>query len=103
MVPADQEFVRYWLVPRRLSIGPVPTDTEKARNVVAFPAPVKAKNPAAVALGKLGGSKGGTIRAEKLTTERKIAIARQGAQARWAKARLTKEAEANASRREGSS
>jgi hypothetical protein len=90
-------------VPRRLSIGPVQTDTEKTGNVVAFPAPLKAKNPAAVALGKLGGSKGGTKRAETLSPDRKIAIARQGAQARWAKARLTKEAEASASRREGSS
>lgn len=71
--------------------------------VVAFPKPVKMKNPAAVALGKLGGSKGGTIRAKRLTDDQKIAIARQGAQARWAKARIAKEAEANASRREGSS
>jgi hypothetical protein len=72
-------------------------------NLVAFPAPLKVKNPAAVALGKLGGSKGGTIRAAKLSTERKKAIARQGAQARWAKARINEAAEANASRREGSS
>ena len=61
------------------------------------------KNPAAVALGKLGGSKGGTIRAQKLSPERKKAIAQKAAQARWAKARLMKEAEANTSRREGGS
>jgi hypothetical protein len=71
--------------------------------VIRFPQSVKAKNPAAVALGKLGGSKGGTRRAEKLTAEKKIAIARQGGLARQAMARLKKEAEANASRRGGSS
>lgn len=66
--------------------------------------PIRAKNPAAVALGKLGGSKGGTARAKNLSSDAKKAIAQQGAKARWAKARLiTLEAEANASRREGSS
>jgi hypothetical protein len=71
--------------------------------VIVFPAPVKMKNPAAVALGKLGGSKGGTIRAQKLSADEKIAIARKGGLARQAMARLRKEAEANASRRGGSS
>ena len=61
------------------------------------------KNPAAVALGKLGGSKGGRIRADKLSTERKKAFAQQAAQARWAKDRIAKEVEASASHREGSS
>jgi hypothetical protein len=53
--------------------------------VVKFPAPVKVKNPAAVALGKLGGSKGGRIRAERLSPETRKAIAQQAANARWAK------------------
>jgi hypothetical protein len=62
------------------------------------------KNPAAVALGRLGGSKGGTARAKNLTTDEKKAIARQGGLARQAKARERKklEAELNGSRREGS-
>jgi len=60
------------------------------------------KNPMAVALGKMGGSKGGTIRAQRLTPEQRSAIARQAGLARQAKARLKKEAEANASRRGGS-
>ena len=55
------------------------------------------KNPAAVALGKLGGSKGGKKRAENLTDEQKIAIARQGGLARQAMARSKKAAEAHAS------
>lgn len=43
------------------------------------------KNPAAVALGKLGGSKGGKARAAKLTPERRAEIARAGAAKRWGK------------------
>ena len=41
----------------------------EAENVVTFPTPVRMKNPAAVALGKLGGSKGGQKRAENLSPE----------------------------------
>ena len=41
------------------------------------------KNPAAVALGKLGGKKGGRARAAKLTPEQRKAIAQKAAQARW--------------------
>ena len=45
----------------------------------------KAKNQAAVALGKLGGAKGGRARAEKLTSTQRKAIAQKAAKARWAK------------------
>lgn len=41
------------------------------------------KNPAAVALGKLGGLKGGKARADKLTPERRAEIAKKAAAARW--------------------
>ena len=44
------------------------------------------KNPAAVALGRLGGKKGGKARAEKLTPEERREIARKAAKARWNKA-----------------
>jgi len=44
-----------------------------------------AKNPAAVALGKLGGAKGGKARAAKLSPEERSRIARVAAQARWAR------------------
>jgi hypothetical protein len=47
----------------------------------------KKKNPNAVALGKLGGSKGGKIRAERLTAERRKEIARKAIKARWDKVR----------------
>jgi hypothetical protein len=51
----------------------------------------KKKNPHAVALGKLGGSKGGKIRAAKLTSEQRSKIARNAVIARWEKARKSKE------------
>lgn len=43
------------------------------------------KNPAAVALGRLGGLKGGPARAAKLTGARKKEIAARAAKARWEK------------------
>ena len=43
------------------------------------------KNPAAVALGRLGGRKGGNARAAKLSPERRREIATIAAQARWNK------------------
>ena len=41
------------------------------------------KNPAAVALGRLGGLKGGKARANSLSPERRAEIARKAAQKRW--------------------
>jgi len=43
------------------------------------------KNPAAVALGRLGGLKGGRARAEKLSSERRKEIAMGAAKIRWKK------------------
>lgn len=45
----------------------------------------KRKNPAAVALGKLGGKKGGRARADKLDPARRREIASNAARTRWAK------------------
>ena len=45
------------------------------------------KNPAAVALGKLGGAKGGKARAAKMTAEERSESARKAAKARWVKKR----------------
>ncbi len=45
----------------------------------------KKKNPHAVALGKMGGSKGGKARATRLTTEQRREIARKAIRARWDK------------------
>ncbi len=45
----------------------------------------KEKNPAAVALGRLGGLRGGKARAAKLSEERKREIAINAAKKRWGK------------------
>ena len=43
------------------------------------------KNPAAVALGRLGGLKGGKARAAKLSSKKRSEIAKKAAKARWDK------------------
>lgn len=48
-----------------------------------LPDPNAGKNPHAVALGKLGGAKGGKARAEALTKAQRIAIAKKAAKTRW--------------------
>lgn len=45
------------------------------------------KNAAAVLLGRRGGLKGGAVRAERLTAERRREIAAKAAQTRWEKSR----------------
>lgn len=52
---------------------------------IELPAEEPTKNPAAVALGRLGGLKGGRARAEKLSARRKKAIAKKAAEVRWSK------------------
>jgi hypothetical protein len=47
--------------------------------------PVKTKNQAAVALGRLGGIKGGKARAAKLSLAKRREIAKNAASIRWAK------------------
>ena len=45
----------------------------------------KEKNPAAVALGRLGGLKGGPARAKKLSLKKRKEIAKKAAEKRWSK------------------
>jgi hypothetical protein len=45
--------------------------------------PNEGKDPAAVALGRKGGLKGGKARAAKLTAEQRTEAARKAARARW--------------------
>jgi hypothetical protein len=63
--------------------------TESANQAKSTPAdltpPADGKNPAAVALGRLGGKKGGLARAKKLTATQRREIAKKAAQARWRK------------------
>lgn len=44
---------------------------------------VDTRNPHAVALGKIGGKKGGTARANSLSPAKRRAIAKKAAKARW--------------------
>ena len=48
----------------------------------------KAKNPAAVALGRMGGLKGGRARAQSLSVDRRAEIAAIAAAARWRKKKM---------------
>ena len=63
--------------------------TEVVQEVVGtlYPAPSagasRGKNPAAVALGRRGGLKGGRARAQSLSKARRSEIARLAAEARW--------------------
>ena len=52
---------------------------------VAVPDPDAGKNPAAVALGRLGGIKGGKARAAKLSPAKRKQIAKKAAAKRWSK------------------
>jgi hypothetical protein len=58
------------------SIGEVPKTS---------PPEVKAKNPAAVALGRLGGLKEGVARAAALSPKKRSQLAAKAAQSRWGK------------------
>lgn len=55
----------------------------KATSEEPEPDPDEGKDPAAVALGRRGGVKGGKARAAKMTSEERSAAARRAAQARW--------------------
>lgn len=55
--------------------GPVPQEKD--------PDLPQEKDPERVARGKLGGSKGGKLRAARLNPERRAEIARKAAEARW--------------------
>jgi hypothetical protein len=59
----------------QIATGQIPNDSA--------PEPPRQKNPAAIALGKLGASKGGKARAKKLTAKRRAEIAKKAARARW--------------------
>lgn len=79
-------------MPKRSSKGPKPDINQIAANIVAATTgkddvrqAVKGKNPAAVALGRLGGLKGGKARAAKLSSTMRKSIAKKAANARWNK------------------
>lgn len=61
----------------------VQESTRDRDEVVPTPAKKKRKNPAAVALGRKGGLKGGKARAAKMTAQERAESARNAALARW--------------------
>lgn len=70
--------------------SPMPRDpNQRAKAVVDLasgqrsPAPVREKDPAAIARGHLGGIKGGAARAAKMTPAERSASASKAAKARW--------------------
>ena len=72
-----------------------PRDVNERANLIARIAtgeltdnnPDEGKNPNAVALGRLGGLKGGKARAKSLTAKKRKEIATKAIQTRWAKAK----------------
>ena len=66
-------------------------DTNKlAHKITTQATEQKRKNPAAVALGRLGGLVGGKARAKKLTSQQRKEIAKRAANARWKNKNLPK-------------
>jgi hypothetical protein len=68
----------------------MPRDPNQAAKLIADmawgeaePEPATGKDPERVARGRLGGAKGGAIRAAKLSPERRREIAQKAAAARW--------------------
>lgn len=87
--PLPPRRVTLSVMPKRSSIKR-PTDFNQRALEIVKEATVEEpkkepleKNPHAVALGRLGGRKGGKARAEKLTPEERSEIARKAAKARW--------------------
>jgi hypothetical protein len=72
--PRDVNQLAKWIVDKATSDEPEKDSDEPADD---------GKNPAAVALGRLGGLKGGKARAAALTKKRRQQIARRAAKARW--------------------
>jgi len=76
--------------PRAKPQGPPDVNTMAARILGeatgALPKTLEpAKNEAAVALGRLGGAKGGPARAAKLSARKRKSIAKKAAAARWSR------------------
>jgi hypothetical protein len=72
---------------RKPKADPVEAAHDVLRHVIGLSEgrnePAPEKNPAAVALGRLGGLKGGKARAKKLSARKRSEIAKAAAAARW--------------------
>ena len=76
-------------MPSRSSKPESPQDMNQlaAQIVEAIAQGEQGKNPFAVALGRLGGAKGGKARAKRLSPKRRTEIARKAAKTRWQRKR----------------
>lgn len=75
-------------MPKRSSTSPKDPNRAAASilaKITSEPDPKPEKNPAAQALGHLGGLKGGKARAASMTAEERKESARKAAEARWGK------------------
>jgi hypothetical protein len=70
-------------MPKRSSRDINETAFSVVQQITGQAKPKPEKNPAAVALGRLGGLKGGNARAASLTKKRRKEIAKQAATKRW--------------------
>ncbi|MBI4468863.1 MAG: hypothetical protein HY650_06015 [Acidobacteria bacterium] len=71
-----------------LDINQIAAEITKAAtspDMLPMPKTPEGKNAAAVALGRLGGQKGGPARAKSLSAKKRSAIAKKAAKARWGK------------------
>lgn len=71
--PRDMNELAFQIVQEATGQAPTPAEMPDTRN------------PAAVALSKLGASKGGLARAASLSAAKRSAIARKAVEARWKK------------------
>lgn len=79
--------VREWRLKNK-AVKPLPRDVNQmaadlVRRVEEMGAEISGKNPLAVALGRLGGLKGGRARADRMSEEARHASAVRAARARW--------------------
>jgi hypothetical protein len=74
----DENETAFGIVRAMIGEGPRP-----------LPPGEREKNPEAVARGSKGGKKGGRVRAETLSPDKLVEIAKKGAAARWPKGRTT--------------
>lgn len=72
------------ITPKKLSRDTNERANEIGRLLTGETSPPRKKNPSAVALGRLGGIKGGRARADKMSAEEKRESARKAARTRWA-------------------
>lgn len=70
-------------MPKRSSKDPNQIAAGILAKITGEAEPAPEKNPAAVALGRLGGLKGGKARADSMTAKKRSEIAKKAAAARW--------------------